>query len=128
KLRNISTRGLVETGDNVLIGGLVVQGPESETVVVRAIGPSLADPPVSLTNVLQNPFLGLFNDQGSRIQFNDDWQSDQANDIIATGLQPSNPAESAIVRILPPGTTPPMSTAVINPPAVAWYKSTKGTQ
>jgi len=103
KLGNISTRGLVETGDSVLIGGFIVKGAASETVVVRAIGPSLASPPISLTNVLQNPSLGLFNDQGTRIQFNDDWQSDQGNDIIATGLQPSNPAESAIVRTLPPG-------------------------
>ena len=119
KLSNISTRGLVETGDNVLIGGLVVQGPESETVVVRAIGPSLADPPVSLTNVLQNPFLGLFNDQGSRIQFNDDWQSDQANDIIATGLQPSNPAESVIVRTLTPGNYTAIVTGVNNTTGIA---------
>lgn len=103
KLSNISTRGLVETGDNVLIGGLIIKGPESETVGVRAIGPSLGDPPVNLTNVLQNPFLGLFNDQGNRVQFNDDWQSDQANEIIATGLQPSNMAESVIVRTLTPG-------------------------
>jgi hypothetical protein len=103
KLGNISTRGLVETGDSVMIGGFVVRGPDNEQVVVRAIGPSLASPPFNLTNVLQNPSLGLFNDQGVRIQFNDDWQSDQANDIIATGLQPSNAAESAIVRTLTPG-------------------------
>jgi predicted outer membrane repeat protein len=101
KLYNISTRGLVETGDNVLIGGFIVKGPDNEMVVVRAIGPSLAN--FGLGNVLQNPNLGLFNDQGMRIQFNDDWQTDQANDIMATGLQPSNPAESAILRILMPG-------------------------
>src|SRR5207248_5000551 len=81
--------------------GFIVKGPDSETVVVRAIGPSLSN--VGLGNVLQNPNLGPFNDQGSRIQFNDDWQSDQANDIIASGLQPPNPAESAIVRTLAPG-------------------------
>jgi CSLREA domain-containing protein len=103
KLYNISTRGLVETGDGVLIGGFIVKGQESETVVVRAIGPSLGAPPINLTNVLQNPSLGLFNDQGMRIQFNDDWQTDQQAEIIATGLQPSNPAESAIVRSLAPG-------------------------
>ena len=119
KLSNISTRGLVETGDNVLIGGLIVKGPESETVVVRAIGPSLAAPPINLTNVLQNPSLGLFNDQGSRIQFNDDWQSDQANDIIATGLQPSNPAESVIVRTLTPGNYTAIVTGVNNTTGIA---------
>ena len=103
KLSNISTRGLVETGDSVLIGGFIIKGPDADKVVVRAIGPSLANPPINLTNVLQNPSLGLFNDQGSRIQFNDDWQTDQANDIIATGLQPTNPGESAIVVTLAPG-------------------------
>jgi hypothetical protein len=101
KLGNISTRGLVETGDSVLIGGFIVKGPDNETVVVRAKGPSLSD--FGLTNVLQNPTLSLFNDQGTRIQFNDDWQTDQANDIIATGLQPSNTAESAMITTLMPG-------------------------
>jgi CSLREA domain-containing protein len=119
KLSNISTRELVETGDNVLIGGFIVKGPDSEPVVIRAIGPSLANPPINLTNVLQNPNLGLFNDQGSRIQFNDDWQSDQANDIIATGLQPSNPAESAIVRALTPGNYTAIVTGVNNTTGIA---------
>jgi hypothetical protein len=103
KLSNISTRGLVETGDSVMIGGFIVKGPDSETVVVRAIGPSLANPPFNLTNVLQNPTVSLFNDQGGVIQSNDDWQSDQRDEIAATGLQPSNTAESAIVRTLTPG-------------------------
>jgi hypothetical protein len=103
KLSNISTRGLVETGDSVMIGGFIVKGPDSEKVVVRAIGPSLASPPFNLTNVLQNPTLSLFNDQGTRIQFNDDWRSDQETEIIATGLQPPNNSESALVRTLTPG-------------------------
>src|SRR5207302_4751830 len=103
KLSNISTRGLVGTGDDVMIGGFIVKGPDSETVVVRAIGPSLANPPFNLTNVLQNPTVSLFNDQGSNIQSNDDWQSDQKDEIIATGLQPSNNAESALIRTLTPG-------------------------
>jgi CSLREA domain-containing protein len=103
KLSNISTRGLVETGDSVLIGGFVISGAVSEKVVVRAIGPSLAIPPFNISNALQNPTLSLFNDQGSTIQSNDDWQTDQKGDIIATGLQPSNPAESALVRTLAPG-------------------------
>jgi hypothetical protein len=110
KLSNISTRGLVKTGDGVLIGGFNVKGPDSEKVVIRAIGPSLADAPFNLTNVLQNPTVSLFNDQGSRIQFNDDWQSDQKDEIIATGLQPSNTAESALIRTLTPGNY----TAIVN--------------
>ena len=103
KLGNISTRGLVETGEGVMIGGFVVKGPDSEKVVIRGIGPSLGLPPFNLTNVLQNPTLSLFNDQGQRFQFNDDWQNDQQSEIIATGLQPSNTAESAIVTTLMPG-------------------------
>ncbi|HEY2102528.1 MAG TPA: hypothetical protein VGH08_04660 [Chthoniobacterales bacterium] len=110
KLGNISTRALVETGDGVMIGGFIVSGPDNEKVVIRAIGPSLADPPFNLSNVLRDPSLALFNDQGQRIQFNDDWQSDQRDEIIATGLQPSNLAESAIVQILAPGNY----TAIVN--------------
>jgi hypothetical protein len=105
RLSNISTRGVVDTGDNVMIGGFIVgpAGGASLNVVVRAIGPSLSLPPFNIANTLQNPTLSLFNDQGIRIQFNDDWQNDQQDEIIATGLQPSNPAESAMVRTLLPG-------------------------
>jgi CSLREA domain-containing protein len=110
KLINISTRGLVETGDGVMIGGFIVKGPNSDAVVVRAIGPSLGSPPFNIANALQNPTLSLFNDQGARIQFNDDWRSDQQAEIITTGLQPSNDAESAIVTSLPPGNY----TAIVN--------------
>ena len=87
----------------MIIGGFIVKGPNSEEVVVRAIGPSLAQPPFNLSNVLQNTTVSLFNDQGSKIQFNDDWQSDQRDEIIATGLQPSNNSESALVRTVAPG-------------------------
>lgn len=103
KLTNISTRGFVQTGDSVLIGGFIVNGQDTETVVVRAIGPSLADPPFNLTNVLQDPTLSLFDANGMMFAFNDNWKSEQQADIIATGLQPSNDAESAIVTTLTPG-------------------------
>jgi hypothetical protein len=103
KLINISTRGLVETGDSVMIGGFIIKGPDSDKVVVRAIGPSLASPPFSLTNVLQNPTLSLFDVNGMVFASNDNWRSTQEGDIIATGLQPTNDAESAIVTTLVPG-------------------------
>jgi hypothetical protein len=103
KLVNISTRGFVQTGDNVLIGGFIVNGQDPEKLVVRAIGPSLADPPFSLTNVLQNPTLSLFDANGMVFASNDDWRSIQEADIMATGLRPSNDAESAIVTTLIPG-------------------------
>jgi hypothetical protein len=103
KLANISTRALVQTGDNVMIGGFIIVGTDPQKLILRAIGPSLSNPPISLTNVLQNPTLSLFNGQGNRLFINDDWRSDQQAEIIATGLQPSNDAESAIVTTLPPG-------------------------
>jgi CSLREA domain-containing protein len=103
KLSNISTRGLVEIGDGVMIGGFIVNGSDSDKVVVRAIGPSLASPPFNLTNVLQNPTLSLFDANGMMFASNDDWRSTQEAAIIATGLQPTNDAESAIVTTLTPG-------------------------
>ena len=93
----------METGDEVLIGGFIVKGPDSQKVLVRAIGPSLAEPPFNLTNVLQNPTLSLFDSNGHVFASNDDWRSDQQTEIIATGLQPTNNAESAILTTLGPG-------------------------
>ena len=103
KLGNISTRGLVGTGNDVIIGGFVVRGPDSDNIVVRAIGPSLSLPPFNIANALQNPTLSLFDINGTKIGSNDDWRSTQQADIIATGLQPSNDLESAIVITLIPG-------------------------
>ena len=97
-LGNISTRTLVETGDKVLIGGFIVTGTQPKKVIVRAIGPSLP-----LTGVLLNPFLELHDSSGAIIVSNDNWRSDQEQEIIATGLAPSNDNESAIVMTLDPG-------------------------
>jgi hypothetical protein len=96
-LGNISTRALVETGDKVLIGGFIVTGTEPKKVIVRAIGPSLP-----LTGLLLNPFLELHDSSGAIIVSNDNWRTDQEQEIIATGLAPSNDNESAIVMTLNP--------------------------
>ncbi len=96
KLANISTRGLVQTGDNVLIAGTIVPGGPSQRVLVRALGPSLPVP-----GPLADPTLELRDGQGALIAFNDDWQSTQAADIIATTIPPTNSLESAIVATLP---------------------------
>ena len=101
ELGNLSTRAFVQTGDNVMIGGLIVSGPDSENVIVRAIGPSLVN--FGITNALQNPFLELHDANGALIASNDNWRSTQEAEIMATGLAPSNDLESAIVRTLPPG-------------------------
>lgn len=98
KLANISTRGLVQTGADVLIGGLIVLGQDPLRVIVRAIGPSLPIPAV-----LADPTLELHDGNGALIASNDNWRSDQETEIIATGIPPTNNAESAIVRNLTPG-------------------------
>lgn len=97
KQANISTRGFVETGNNVLIAGLIMLGQNPLTVIVRAIGPSL-----SIPGALIDPTLSLHNGDGELIAFNDNWRSDQEAEIIATGIPPSNDLESAIVTTLPP--------------------------
>ncbi len=91
------------TADEVLIGGLIVGGNAlaNNSVVLRAIGPSLSDAGVS--NPLQDPVLELHNSSGVIISSNDDWQDTQKDQIIASGLAPSNRRESAIFATLPAG-------------------------
>src|SRR5205085_6664292 len=98
KLANISTRGFVQTGENVLIGGLIVLGQNPLRVIVRAIGPSLPVP-----GTLANPTLEMHDGSGTLIASNDDWRSDQEAEIIATGIPPTNNLESAIVQNVAPG-------------------------
>jgi hypothetical protein len=100
-LANISARGLVQTGDDVLIGGFIVDNGGSDTVVVRAIGPSLAE--VGVANPLADPTLDLYDPNGALILSDDDWRDAQESLIQSTGLAPTNDAESAIIRSLTPG-------------------------
>jgi hypothetical protein len=100
-LANISTRGQVLTGNDVMIGGFVIQGDTPQTVVVRARGPSLA--PFGISNFLANPVLQLFSGQ-TQIALNDNWQqAANAADIQARGFAPTNAFESAILVTLTPG-------------------------
>jgi hypothetical protein len=101
KLANISTRGFVNTGDDVMIGGLIVVGNTTANALIRAIGPSLAN--FGIPNALLDPTLELYDGNGTLLAFNDDWQTDQQAAIIATGLAPTHIRESAIVRSLSPG-------------------------
>jgi hypothetical protein len=101
KLANISTRGLVDTGDNAMIGGFIVGGGSASAtskIIVRAIGPSLNVP-----GKLANPTLELHDGNGGLIASNDDWRSDHEAEIIATTIPPTNDLESAIVQNFPPG-------------------------
>ena len=98
RLLNISTRGRVGTGDDVLIGGFINRG--GGRVVLRAIGPSLGA--LGVPSPLPDPVLTLKDINGVTLATNDDWQSSQAADITATGLAPADSAESAILTSLPP--------------------------
>ena len=109
-LGNISTRAFVQTGDNVLIGGFIVQGSEPKRVIIRAIGPELTQ--YGVPNPLFNPTLELHNGMGALIASNDDWQHtiiggiitmDQVQDIRNSGHAPGDGRESAIIADLQPG-------------------------
>jgi hypothetical protein len=101
RLANISTRGKVEVGDNVMIGGWIIGGTESTSIVVRAIGPSLASSGVS--GPLADPTMGIYNGNGLLIAQNDDWRSNQSELLIASGFAPRDDRESAILMSLMPG-------------------------
>ncbi len=73
ELANISSRGFVDTGDNALIGGFIVGG--DTRVVIRALGPSLADQGVA--GALSDPTLALVDGNGMTVRANDNWRSDQ---------------------------------------------------
>lgn len=101
RLANISTRGKVETGDNVMIGGWIIGGGESTSAVVRAIGPSLAGNGVA--GALTDPTLAVHNGNGTLLAQDDDWRTSQEQALIASGLAPTDDRESAILLSLPPG-------------------------
>jgi hypothetical protein len=104
-LANISVRSRVETGDNVLIGGFIVKESVGEagtlTVVIRAIGPSLAS--AGLPNPLQDPTLQLVDRNGVVIASNDNWRAGAFADIQQRGVAPSDEREAVIIAHLPPG-------------------------
>ena len=100
--QNLSTRGTVSIGDNVLIGGFIVTGPEPKTIVLRALGPSLRS--FGLSRTVRDPVLRVYNSSRTLIATNDNWQSDPHNaDIQKNGLAPANLLESATLQTLAPG-------------------------
>ncbi len=103
-LANISTRGFVQTGDNVMIGGFTLgNNPASAHIAVRGIGPSLASS--GLSNLLADPTLALHNANGTIMISNDNWTDDPvaAAQLTANGLALKDPKESGIFTLLPPG-------------------------
>jgi hypothetical protein len=101
KLANISTRALVQTGDNVMIGGVVILGATPKRVIIRAIGPTLAN--FGVSGAMQDPVLELHDGSGALITSNDNWQQTQSTDIQNTGKAPSDTRESANLTTLSPG-------------------------
>jgi hypothetical protein len=99
---NISTRGFVDNGDNVLIGGFIAGAGSSGKIVVRALGPSLTNAGVS--GALADPLLEVHDSNGEIIKTNDNWQTDaNSGEIQAAGLAPGNVKEAAILSPLSPG-------------------------
>ena len=110
QLGNISTRAFVQTGDNVVIGGFMVEGPQTKRVIIRAIGPELSQ--YGVPNALANPTFELHDGTGALIASNDNWQhtiiggiitGDQRADIRNSGYAPTDWRESAIIADLPAG-------------------------
>ena len=87
---NVSTRGLVGTDDNVLIGGFIISGTNPKTVVLRALGPSLSG--FGLSSVLADPVLRVYNSSNTLIATNDDWQSDPNS--LYSGVQRARAVQS----------------------------------
>jgi uncharacterized protein (DUF1800 family) len=98
---NISTRGYVQTGDKVLIGGFIISGANPKKVLIRAIGPSLSA--YNIAAFLADPILELHNGSGATIASNDNWRTSQQTEIIATGLPPNDDRESALISMLNAG-------------------------
>jgi hypothetical protein len=104
KLGNISTRALVNTGDDIVIAGFILGGStNNDRVAVRGIGPSLTE--TGVANALPNPRLELRDGNGALLVANNDWQDDaaQAAELTVAGLALSNTLESGIAATLPPG-------------------------
>lgn len=104
---NISTRGFVDTGTNVMIGGFIIgagagtNGDGSARIVARAIGPSLSAS--GINNALPDPTIELHDANGAAIMSNDDWKQVQQAELMATGLAPGNDREAALVTTLTNG-------------------------
>jgi hypothetical protein len=101
RLANIATRGRVNGGDQVLIGGFIVGGYKPETVVIRGIGPSLSA--FGVANALADPFLTVRDGQGTVIVSNDNWETTQKQALIDSSLAPTNSKEAAVLTDVQPG-------------------------
>jgi uncharacterized delta-60 repeat protein len=100
-LADISTRGMVNWGDQALIGGFILRGAEASTVVVRALGPSLGS--FGISSPLSDPFLTVHDQSGTAVASNDNWKQTQQTELESHGLGCGNENDSALLTTLPPG-------------------------
>ena len=100
-LANISTRGFVGSGDNVMIAGVIIGDGDLPIVVVRALGPTLSK--AGIANPLLDPTIELHDGDGALIGANDNWKDGQIQPLFATQLNPFSDSESAVVAFLAPG-------------------------
>ncbi|MDP9004906.1 MAG: hypothetical protein M3N12_08970, partial [Verrucomicrobiota bacterium] len=101
KMADVSSRGFIETGDKILIGGFITGNRiGNSNILVRGAGPSLAG---LVPTPLSDPYLELRDINGTTLSTNDDWQDTQKTEIQNTGIPPTNPKEAAILANLPPG-------------------------
>lgn len=100
-ISGIGTRGRVSTGDHVIVSGVDILGTDRLPVLVRALGPSLAD--FGISRALADPALDLYDANGTLIASNDNWKDTQQAEIEATGLAPDNDLESATILTAAPG-------------------------
>jgi cyclophilin family peptidyl-prolyl cis-trans isomerase len=101
RLINIATRGFVGTGDDVLIGGVIIGGTESKTLTFRALGPSMEA--LGVVGALADPVLQLLDVNGTLIATNDNWQDDENVSVLRADLQPTDTREAVLTRTLTPG-------------------------
>jgi hypothetical protein len=100
-LTAVGTRANILSGADILISGIVIPPSGGGDVLVRVLGPSLAN--VGVPNVLADPSLELRDSNGALLRANNNWRDTQEAEIIATGIPPTNDLESAIVSSLAPG-------------------------
>jgi hypothetical protein len=129
RLANISTRGVVGSGADVLIGGFIVGGGNGAAkLLIRALGPSLSH--FGVTGALNDPTLSLRNANGVEIAADDDWyviingDDSRVRAIQNTGLAPSDDHESVILTTIPNGNTPQSSRGITAPLEWAWWRFT----
>jgi hypothetical protein len=104
ELGNLSVRSDVETGDNVLIDGVILRGGTPRRILFRALGPSLSDNGTPVAGRMSDPMLDLYDSNGTLLLHNDNWKTaPNAAEIQATNLAPPDDRESAILMALPPG-------------------------